>query len=67
MSTQQLSQLVSLAVANHPPEELALGWLRYETVRTMSPRLFAKIVHRNLGGEWFDDIVTETIHEPKAP
>ena len=64
MKDGQLKQLVSLAVANHSPEELALGWLRYETVRTMSPRLFAKIVHRNLGGEWFDDIVTETIPAP---
>ena len=43
------------------PEELALGWLRYEAVRKMNPRQFGEMCKRNLGGEFFDDIVTEAV------
>jgi hypothetical protein len=38
--------------------ELALGYLRYEALRKLSPREFVAINRRNLEGERFDDIVT---------
>jgi len=57
----KLAQLVSMCVTNHTPEELALGWIRYETVRKMNPRHFLEIHKRNLAGEFFDDIVTDCL------
>jgi len=50
-----------MCVTNHTPEELALGWIRYETVRKMNPRHFLEIHKRNLAGEFFDDIVTDCL------
>ena len=60
---ESLDQLVSLTVKNHTPEELALGWLRYEAVRKMSARHFGEMCKRNLGGEFFDDMVTEAVKD----
>ena len=60
-SKVSLDNLVRLCVANHTPEELALGWLRYEALRRVDPRTFAEMHRRNLAGELFDDIVTEAL------
>ena len=57
----QLERLVQLCIANREPEELALGWLRYEALRRVNPRVFAEINRRNLEGEPFDDIVTKSL------
>lgn len=60
-TNDSLERLVQLCIANHTPEELALGWLRYEALRRVSPRTFAEMNRRNLAGEFFDDIVTEAL------
>ena len=60
-SSGSLDRLVRLCVANYTPEELALGWLRYEALRRVNPRIFAEMNRRNLAGEFFDDIVTEAL------
>lgn len=57
----KIAQLVSMCIANHTPQELALGWIRYEAVRKMHPRNFAEIHKRNLAGEFFDDIITDCL------
>jgi hypothetical protein len=62
-----LDRLVRLCVANHTPEELALGWLRYEALRRVNPLIFAEMNRRNLAGEFFDDIVTEALLSWKSP
>ena len=62
-----LDRLVRLCVANHAPEELALGWLRYEALRRVNPRIFAEMNRRNLTGEFLDDIVTEALLSWKHP
>ena len=62
-----LDRLVRRCVANHTPEELALGWLRYEALRRVNPRIFAEMNRRNLAGEFFDDIVTEALLSWKSP
>jgi hypothetical protein len=62
-----LDRLVRLCVANHTPKELALGWLRYEALRRVNPRIFAEMNRRNLAGEFFDDIVTEALLSWKSP
>lgn len=59
--------LVRLCIANHTPEELALGWLRYEAVRKLNARQFAELCQRNLGGKSFDDLVTEAVLGFQAP
>lgn len=62
-----LKSLVQICISDHTPEELALGWLRYEAVRKMSPRQFGEVHKRNLSGEFFDDIVTEAVLGINAP
>jgi hypothetical protein len=60
-SLEPVSSLIRLCIANHSPEELAIGWLRYEALRRVPPRIFAEISRRNLGREFFDDIVTDAL------
>ncbi|MDO8611114.1 MAG: hypothetical protein Q7R95_11365 [bacterium] len=43
------------------PTELALGYLRYEVLRKLSPMDFYKLYKRNLVGENFDEMVDEMI------
>jgi len=49
---------VNTAIAHHTNEELALGFLRYEALRKVSPRQFSEFHGRNLAGENFDDMIT---------
>ena len=62
-----LDRLVRTCIADNTPEELALGWLRYEALRRVSPRIFAEIDRRNFAGERFNDIVTEELLALKSP
>jgi len=62
-----LKRLVRLLVANHTPEELALGYLRYEAVRKMSPRTFGELHKLNLSGKFFDSLVDEALQSWKQP
>jgi len=66
-ASDSLDRLIRLCVANHTPEELALGWLRYEALRRVNPRTFAEMNRRNLAGEFFDDIVTEALLSWESP
>jgi hypothetical protein len=66
-SSDYLDRLVRLCVTNHPPEELALGWLRYEALRRVNPRIFAEINRRNMAGVFFDDVVTEALLSWRSP
>lgn len=56
-----LGQLAVKCIAKHDVEELAIGFLRYETLRRLSPRQFAELHKRNLNGEPFDNMVTEEL------
>lgn len=60
-------RMVRLAMSNHTPEELALGYLRYEAIRRMSPRTFGEIHRLNLSGRIFDDLVDEALKAWKWP
>jgi hypothetical protein len=62
-----LERLDRLVVSNHTPEELALGYLRYEAIRRMSPRTFGEIYKLNLSGRIFDDLVDEALKAWKWP
>ena len=62
-----VQRLVRLLVANHTPEELALGYLRYEAVRKMSPRTFGELHKLNLSGKFFDSLVDEALQSWKQP
>ena len=57
----ELEHLVDLCAANHNTKELALGWLRYETLRRMNPRQFSELHRLNMAGKNFDDLVTEAL------
>ena len=65
--SDSLERLVRLLVANHKPEELALGYLRYEAVRKMSPRTFGELHKLNLSGKFFDSLVDEALQSWKQP
>ena len=41
------------------PRELAIGYMRYETLRKLNTRRFAYLNKLNLGGRNFDDMVDE--------
>ena len=59
--SKTIGQLVVRAIAEHDMEELALGFLRYETLRRMNLNQLKEIHQRNLAGERFDNIVTEEL------
>lgn len=66
-----IAQLVSTTIANHTPEELALGYIRYEVVRRLTPQAFGDIYRGNLAGARFDDLIDGTMTqfkpEPDSP
>jgi len=62
-----LERMVRLVVSNHTPEELAIGYLRYEAVRRMNPRIFGEIHRLNLWGRFFDDLVDDALKTWKEP
>jgi hypothetical protein len=51
------------ALTEHGVTTLALGFVRYERLRTMSPRQFAKLHAATMTGKSFDDLVDEAIEE----
>ncbi len=53
-----LEQLITDTIADRTPEQLALGWLRYEELRRFSVAAYQCLVSRNLEGENFDEMVT---------
>lgn len=57
-----LNELVQEIAKECTMQALAIGWLRYEHVRTLSPSAFAKIVAENLStGVHFDVLVDAEI------
>ena len=57
----KLQRLVENCFDEHEVVELAIGFLRYETLRRMNPNQFKELHQRNLAGERFDDMVTEEL------
>lgn len=46
----------------HTDEDLALGYLRYETIRKLNIREFSELHRRNINsGENFDEIVDDLV------
>ena len=52
-----LEQLITDTIADRTPEQLALGWLRYEELRRFSVAAYQCLTDRNLRGENFDAMV----------
>lgn len=67
INSAQLAHLVRLCIDANSTEELALGFLRYEALRRVTTRAFGEMNRRNLAGECFDDIVTESLLKWKTP
>ena len=57
----KLEHLIALCESDHTSKEMALGWLRYETLRRMNPRQFSELNRLNMAGKPFDDLVTEAL------
>jgi len=62
-----LEQLIEKTLAARTPEELALGWLRYEELRRFSVAAYQCLTYRNLHGENFDEIVTNELLKRENP
>jgi len=62
-----LEQLIEKTLAARTPEELALGWLRYETLRKFSVAAYQCLTYRNLQGENFDEMVTNELLKRENP
>ena len=62
-----IEKLVFKACADRHPVELALGFVRYEALRKVSPRQHAELHRRNLAGEHFNDLVDELIEQNNTP
>ncbi len=52
-----IEQLISETIAERTPEQLALGWIRYEELRRFSVAAYQCLTARNLQGENFDKMV----------
>jgi hypothetical protein len=56
-----IDQLITETITDRTPEQLALGWLRYEELRRFSVAAYQCFVARNLDGENFDEMVTNEL------
>ena len=59
----KLQELVEEAVAFKSPEELALGYLRYEALRRVLPSKYKEMHELCIRGKWFDDQVDGLVCE----
>lgn len=57
----EVKQRAWFAAETMPKNVLALGYLRYEVLRKLSPRDFTVLFDRNLSGENFDSMIDEMI------
>lgn len=58
MPPVDIDNLIQMMIANHTPKELALGNLRYEMLRTLTPEKFTSLwAHSTLSGDSFDLIL----------
>ena len=62
-----LDQLITDTIADRTPEELALGYLRYEELRRFSVAAYQCLTDRNLRGENFDEMVTVELLKRENP
>lgn len=54
---KKIDREIARCMSGVHPEELALGYLRYEALRRLTPREFTKLYKRNLASNPFDDLV----------
>jgi hypothetical protein len=62
-----INEIITDTIADRTPEQLALGWLRYEELRRFSTAAYQCLVSRNLDGENFDEMVTVEMLKRKNP
>ena len=62
-----LDKLITETIADRTPEQLALGWLRYEELRRFSVAAYQCLTDRNLRGENFDEMVTNELLKRENP
>jgi hypothetical protein len=62
-----INEIITDTIAERTPEQLALGWLRYEELRRFSVAAYQCLVARNLDGENFDEMVTNEMLKRKNP
>lgn len=64
MNANKIEQLINSKINDLTTKELALGYLRYEKLRTVTPTKFNELHKRNMNGERFDGMIDELITEP---
>lgn len=58
---ESLNRLVRDSIKSRVAGELALGFLRYEALRQLSPQEYAALHQRQLGPNEFDEAVDELV------
>ena len=56
-----LDNLITKVKDSYTENELAIGYLRYEALRKLSPLAFQSVHQRNLDGTNFDSIIDQLI------
>ena len=59
MASHVIELFIEDALQRNNPSELAIGYMRYETLRKLNTRRFAYLNKLNLEGRNFDDMVDE--------
>ena len=59
MESHVIELFIEDALQRNNPRELAIGYMRYETLRKLKQRQFAYLNKLNLEGRNFDDMVDE--------
>ena len=58
--TTKQKEILTSKTENLSREDLAIGWLRYETIRKLSPQKFAEIYQKNITeGTAFDELIDQ--------
>ena len=60
---KSLHEIIEEIGAYKYKEEIILGYLRYESLRKLSPMEYTALYQRNLHGENFDEMVTKIVIE----
>lgn len=60
-----IKNVVQRCLGDWTAPTLALGWLRYEALRKVSPAEYLALHNRNIAGEPFDGMVDKLISEAK--
>lgn len=62
--SEKRAKMLLQCISNNNSVELAIGYLRYEALRKVTPKKYQEPYNNNVvNGTWFDDMVDELIEK----